>query len=197
MPQELKCVVVGNAGVGKTCLLISYTSNTFPSPDEFIPTVLDDYAANVMVDNKKVMLSLWDTACPAVSGYTRIRILSYPNTDVFLICFSVISHTSYQSVRVKWASEIRHHCPTAKCLVVGTKIDLRDDAATLQSLKEKNEEPISSQMGDRLANEIGAVKYMECSALTQKGLKDVFDEGIRAGLKKKKSGGKRGGCIIL
>ena len=197
MPQELKCVVVGNAGVGKTCLLISYTSNTFPSPDEFIPTILDDYAANVMVDNKKVMLSVWDTPCPAYSGFTRIRVSAYPNTDVFLLCFSVISPASYENVRRRWASEIRHYCPTTKCLVVGTKIDLRDDAATLQSLKEKNEEPISSQMGDQLANDIGAVKYMECSALTQKGLKDVFDEGIRAGLKKKKSGGKRGGCIIL
>eukprot|EP00008_Paramoeba_atlantica_P007368 CAMPEP_0201475248 /NCGR_PEP_ID=MMETSP0151_2-20130828/697_1 /ASSEMBLY_ACC=CAM_ASM_000257 /TAXON_ID=200890 /ORGANISM="Paramoeba atlantica, Strain 621/1 / CCAP 1560/9" /LENGTH=199 /DNA_ID=CAMNT_0047855287 /DNA_START=321 /DNA_END=920 /DNA_ORIENTATION=+ len=199
MPQELKCVVVGDGAVGKTCLLISYTSNAFP--DKYVPTVFDDYAANVMVDNKEVMLSLWDTA--GQEGYARIRTLSYPKTDVFLICFSVISHTSYQNVRASWDPEIRHHCPTTKFLVVGTKIDLRDDAATLQSLKEKNMEPVSPQMGDQLAKDIGAVKYMECSALTQKGLRDVFNVGIRVGLEKdnekKKSGGggKRGGCIVL
>ena len=81
---------------------------------------------------------------------------------------------------------------------------MRDDAAALQRLKEKNLEPISVQMGEQLAKDIGAVKYMECSALTQKGLKDVFDEGIRAviapaGKKGGKggSGGRRGGCVVL
>ena len=198
--QAIKCVVVGDGAVGKTCLLISYTTNAFPG--EYIPTVFDNYSANVMVDGKPINLGLWDTA--GQEDYDRLRPLSYPQTDVFLICFSVISPASYENVRAKWHPEVQHHCPTTQCLVVGTKIDLRDDAAALQRLKEKNLEPISSQMGDQLAKDIGAVKYMECSALTQKGLKDVFDEGIRAviapaGKKGGKggSGGKRGGCIVL
>jgi Ras-related C3 botulinum toxin substrate 1 len=197
--QAIKCVVVGDGAVGKTCLLISYTTNAFPG--EYIPTVFDNYSANVMVDGKPINLGLWDTA--GQEDYDQLRPLSYPQTDVFLICFSVISPASYENVRAKWHPEVQHHCPTTHCLVVGTKTDLRDDAAALQRLKEKNLEPISFQMGQQLAKDINAVKYMECSALTQKGLKDVFDEGIRAVIapKTKKGGssggGRKGGCAVL
>ncbi|KAL7979230.1 hypothetical protein Chor_015254 [Crotalus horridus] len=94
--QAIKCVVVGDGAVGKTCLLISYTTNAFPG--EYIPTVLKE------------------------------------RMDVFLICFSLVSPASFENVRAK--------------LVF----------------------PLVA----------GAVKYLECSALTQRGLKTVFDEAIRA-----------------
>lgn len=183
MTTNIKLVVVGDGGVGKTCLLIAYTSNTFPR--EYVPTVFDNYSANVMVDGRKVTLGLWDTA--GQEDYDRLRPLSYPQTDIFLICFNVISPTSYQNVKNKWWPEVMHHSPDSKLMVVGTKIDLREDKETLARLKERDLAPITWQQGEQIAKEIKAVRYMECSALTQKGLKVVFDEAIQIVLFKDKA----------
>src|SRR3989338_875673 len=194
--QSIKLVVVGDGAVGKTCLLISYTSNSFPQ--EYVPTVFDNYSANVIVDNKTVSLGLWDTA--GQEDYDRLRPLSYPQTDVFLICFSVISPTSYNNVKAKWWPEVSHHCPKTKMILVGTKLDLRDDRDAIARLAEKGHEPISTEKGHSLGREIGAVRYMECSALTQKGLKQVFDAAIKAVLMPTPAGqekAKKAGCLLL
>jgi small GTP-binding protein len=108
--------------------------------------------------------------------YDRLRPLSYPQTDVFLVCFSVTSPASFENVKEKWFPEVHHHCPGVPCLIVGTQIDLRDDSQVLEKLQRQKQRPVTSEQGERLARELGAVKYVECSALTQKGLKNVFDE---------------------
>ncbi|XP_006791536.1 ras-related C3 botulinum toxin substrate 1-like isoform X1 [Neolamprologus brichardi] len=199
--QTVKCVVVGDGGVGKTCLLTSYTTNAFPG--EEIPSVFDHYSSNVMVDGNPVTLALWDTAGQA--DYDKLRPLSYSQTvqkkdhmqkkitilgsdcfvslsyqDIFLICFSLVCCTSYENVRHKWHPEVRNHCPTTPIILVGTKLDLRAEKETLEVLKGKKLSPISYLQGLAMAKEIGSVKYLECSALTQRGLKTLFDEAIRA-----------------
>lgn len=115
----------------------------------------------------------------------------------------------YTYVIFQWVPEITHHCPRTPFLLVGTQIDLRDDVATIEKLAKNKQKPISAEQGEKLAKELKAVKYVECSALTQviisfegsgrfwisqffdnntefemlqKGLKNVFDEAILAAL---------------
>ena len=95
----------------------------------------------------------------------------------------MISPTSFENVAVKWHPEIRHHAPDKPWMLVGTKADLRDDADTLQHLRAKGWSPVTEEAGHAKSRELGACKYLECSALTQKGLKMVFDEAIRAAIK--------------
>ncbi|MEE6474175.1 hypothetical protein FKM82_010300 [Ascaphus truei] len=119
--------------------------------------------------------------------YDRLRPLSYPMTDVFLICFSVVNPASFQNVREEWVPELKEYAPNVPFLLVGTQIDLRDDPKTLAKLNDVKEKPITVEQGQKLAKEIGACCYIECSALTQKGLKAVFDESIIAILTPKKN----------
>ncbi|CAG2114639.1 unnamed protein product, partial [Medioppia subpectinata] len=190
--QTIKCVVVGDGAVGKTCLLISYTTNKFPS--EYVPTVFDNYAVTVMIGGEPYTLGLFDTA--GQEDYDRLRPLSYPQTDVFLVCFSVVSPSSFENVKEKWVPEITHHCQKTPFLLVGTQIDLRDDAATVEKLSKNKQKPITSEAGEKLAKELKAVKYVECSALTQRGLKNVFDEAILAALEPPEPKRKKN-CLIL
>lgn len=186
-------MVVGDGTVGKTCMLISYTTDSFPM--EYVPTVFDNYSAPMVCDGVPVSLGLWDTA--GQEDYDRLRPLSYPQTDVFLICFSVVSPSSFDNVTSKWCPEIKHHCQDAPILLVGTKIDLREDKATLQALSENGQTPIKREAGQKLANKIRAVKYLECSALTQRGLKQVFDEAVRSVLRPQPVTGSKRKCIII
>ncbi|XP_060538670.1 rho-related GTP-binding protein RhoG [Pantherophis guttatus] len=174
--QSIKCVVVGDGAVGKTCLLICYTTNAFPN--EYIPTVFDNYSAQNTVDGRTINLNLWDTA--GQEEYDRLRTLSYPQTNVFIICFSIASPPSYENVKHKWYPEVCHHCPEVPILLVGTKKDLRSNPETLKKLKEQNQLPVTPQQGAGLAKQIHAVKYLECSALNQEGIKEVFTEAVRA-----------------
>ncbi len=85
--------------------------------------------------------------------YDRLRPLSYPQTDVFLICFSLISPTSFENIKSKWVPEVMHHWPICKRVLVGTKMDLRHDEYTLDRLREKGLTPITTEEGRRLAEE--------------------------------------------
>ncbi|XP_036625456.1 rho-related GTP-binding protein RhoJ [Trichosurus vulpecula] len=174
--KPLKCVVVGDGAVGKTCLLMSYANDAFP--EEYVPTVFDHYAVTVTVGGKQHLLGLYDTA--GQEDYNQLRPLSYPNTDVFLICFSVVNPASYHNVQEEWVPELKGCMPHVPFVLIGTQIDLRDDPKTLARLFYMKEKPLTYEHGVKLAKTIGAQCYLECSALTQKGLKTVFDEAILA-----------------
>lgn len=161
-----------------------------------------------MIGEDPYTLGLFDTA--GQEDYDRLRPLSYPQTDVFLVCFSVTSPASFENVKEKWFPEVRgrapamrrlmpvtqvhHHCPGVPCLIVGTQIDLRDDPAVMEKLARQKQRPVPSEAGERLARELGAVKYCEvrrsivwrsvqlrseqCSALTQRGVRASAQSGL-------------------
>ncbi|WAR28250.1 RAC2-like protein [Mya arenaria] len=131
--RPIKCVVVGDGTVGKTCMLISYTTDSFPG--EYVPTVFDNYTANMMVDGIAVSL--------------------------------------------------------------GTKIDLRENKEAIGQLAQQGLSPIKREQGIKLANKIRAFKYMECSALTQRGLKQVFEEAVRAVIHPQPLRPKNKTCLLL
>ncbi|WOG98702.1 hypothetical protein DCAR_0418046 [Daucus carota subsp. sativus] len=190
----IKCVTVGDGAVGKTCMLISYTSNTFPT--DYVPTVFDNFSANVVVDGNTVNLGLWDTA--GQEDYNRLRPLSYRGADVFILAFSLISKASYENISKKWIPELRHYAPTVPIILVGTKVDLREDRQFLS--EHPNATPITPAQGEELKKMIGAAVYIECSSKTQQNVKAVFDAAIKVVLmppKQKKKRKRTRPCIYL
>lgn len=193
----IKCVVVGDGAVGKTCMLMSYATNRFPT--EYVPTVFDNYAVTVSIRGTSYQLGLFDTA--GQEEYEGLRLLSYPGTHVFLLAFSVVMPDTMKNLESKWLPEVRQSTPTSAFLIVGTQIDLREDEKTRQKLQKRKQKPVTSEEGARLAKKVNADCYVECSALTQQGLKDVFDEALLAVLdpqiKRRDPRSRRRKCVIL
>jgi len=192
---NIKVVVVGDGAVGKTCLILSYTTNSFP--DNVLPTVFDNYSFDMMVDNKYARLGIWDTA--GQSDFDRLRPMSYRDTDIFLVCFSVASPTSLSNVNEKWAIEVKHYGPDVPLVLCGTQADLRNDDKTIKALKGQNQQPVTREQGEAMSKAIGATSYVECSAITMTNVKEVFDACARAAIKRmeERAGGKKGCCVVL
>lgn len=122
-----------------------------------MPTVFENYLTNTIHEptQKIVELALWDTA--GQEEYDRLRPLSYPETDVILICFAIDSHASLENVTDKvqrlwrstnmpqWYPEVRHFCPNTPVLLVGLKSDLRHNARAISILRTQGQAPITFQ----------------------------------------------------
>ena len=171
-----KLVIVGDGACGKTCLLIVFSRDQFP--EVYVPTVFENYVADIEVDNKLVELALWDTA--GQEEFDRLRPLSYPDTDVILLCFSIDSPDSLENIPEKWTPEIKHFCPKVPIILVGNKNDLRDDDSTIRELGKMQQEPVKLEEGRSMAEKIDAFAYLECSAKRNTGVREVFDTATRA-----------------
>ncbi|KAF9670709.1 hypothetical protein SADUNF_Sadunf13G0096900 [Salix dunnii] len=204
----IKCVTVGDGAVGKTCMLISYTSNTFPT--DYVPTVFDNFSANVVVDGSTVNLGLWDTA--GQEDYNRLRPLSYRGADVFLLAFSLISKASYENIAKKWISELRHYAPTVPVVLVGTKLDLRNDKQYL--MDHPGATPITTAQArggtkeddwccclHRVQLQDSAAQQTQWPLVGLLNVKAVFDAAIKVVLQpprpKKKRQKRRPPCVFL
>ncbi|KAG1801956.1 P-loop containing nucleoside triphosphate hydrolase protein [Suillus variegatus] len=207
-----KLVIVGDGACGKTCLLIVFSKGTFP--EVYVPTVFENYVADVEVDGKHVELALWDTA--GQEDYDRLRPLSYPDTHVILICFAVDSPDSLDNVQEKWISEVMHFCAGLPIILVGCKNDLRRDRRVIDELKKTSQRPVTPEevrfcflshrflwmmcrpfQGMAVANKIGARHYLECSARTGEGVREVFQYATRAALLSRPKNSKKHHCVVV
>ena len=190
-PIRRKLVIVGDGACGKTCLLIVFSKGTFP--EVYVPTVFENYVASIQVDGKNVELALWDTA--GQEDYDRLRPLSYPDSHVILICFAVDLPDSLDNVQEKWISEVLHFCPKLPILLVALKKDLRNDPRTIEELRRLGQRTLTYEEGAAMAQRIGAYAYIECSAKTGEGVREVFEHATRAALLTAKPKNKH--CIVL
>lgn len=202
--EYTKCVVVGDSGVGKTCLITTWACQKNFSLKQLVKThvstvwATDHYRNDrdileksiVEVDGVNVSLRLWDTF-----GYhDKDRRFAYKGADVVLLCFSLCQRKSLQNVTKVWIPEIRHKAPTTPVVIAGCQGDLRymyrdEDYLTIDKgllYKIVHEEDIvTPDEGRAVAKEIGA-PYYECSVLNKYGVEDVFNNVIRAAMVEKR-----------
>ncbi|KAG8223923.1 hypothetical protein J437_LFUL003730 [Ladona fulva] len=168
----IKCVVVGQEDVGKTCLLVTYVNGEYPAQN--VPKVANNYNKTETVDGKAYEIELLDTAGPA--EFDRFRPLSYPQCDVFLVCFSVGSIDSFEVVSKKWVPEVRTHCPGVPVILVGTQADLRDD----QGDDDDEDSFVTEKEATNMVKALDLYAYYEVSAINQTGVKGLFELAIKA-----------------
>lgn len=183
MTQSIKMVVVGSPNVGKSSWIISVETGKFPTHG--IPTVLDDVSVLREVDGIEYSISLWDTL--GIEDYNRLRPLSYPQTDVFVLFYSVSSPGIFSSIPTFWKEELKLHCPNVPILLVGGKCDLRYDNDVLEELERKQLKPISFEEGQEVAKLIQASGFIECSSATYKGVETVLQQALQLAIDARKN----------
>ena len=188
---SMKAILVGDSGCGKTSLISSFLNRD--SADvllntTYVPTIFDVYKTTATVHKAtKCNFTIHDTA--GLEVYDRLRPLSYPDTDIVLLCFSIADPDSLRNVIDKWLPEVRHNCPNRPYVLVGTKSDLRADDKTVRTLSRRaKQEPVSRQHGLKLAKKIKALKYIECSALEKETVNFVFEYAAKKILKRHSTG---------
>ncbi|KAK4949780.1 Rho GTPase [Elasticomyces elasticus] len=193
---QRKLVLLGDGACGKTSLLNVFTRGFFPTVYE--PTVFENYVHDIFVDSIHMELSLWDTA--GQEEFDRLRSLSYDDTQAIMLCFSVDNRGSLENVGTKWIAEINEHCPGVKIVLCALKCDLReehekeDDEATAAPSRPM----IQYNEGLEVARKIGALRYLECSAMRNRGVNEAFTEAARVALQVKPARSKEDSkCTVM
>ncbi len=148
---------------------------------QYTPTIFENYTSPVQMGKSVVNLSLWDTA--GQEDYDRLRPLSYPDTDVVIMTFSITDWDSFDNIQNRWIPEIKHFLPNVPIVLVGTKADLRHDRHG--EIKGGATRWITSEEGAKLANSIHA-KYFECSAKYSQGVEEIFQYSAKCAMSKKR-----------
>ncbi|XP_011427678.1 rho-related GTP-binding protein RhoJ-like [Crassostrea angulata] len=173
MKKPISCTVIGDGMVGKTCLSEVFSGQTMPQ--EYVSTVFNNYAGKSTVGGDKYVVSIFDSA--GEHEYTELRSFSYKDSEVLLLCFSVSDRDSFESVKDFWAPEVKDFLgKRVPIIVVATQTDTRSDLGG----------DVSTEEGQRMAKEIGAERYLECSCSDQQSVHSVFENVVLTALKQRK-----------
>ncbi|ODV57957.1 ras-like protein family, member C, partial [Ascoidea rubescens DSM 1968] len=116
-----KIVAVGEGNSGKTCLINRFLHNRYDPIDG--PTVVHRYFHKEEIANKTYNFEIWDTG--GQEDYERLRVLSYADVDLFLMCYSIKNINLIIDVFTIWFPEIKYHSPISNIVLVACKTDLR------------------------------------------------------------------------
>ncbi|KAI9255501.1 small GTPase superfamily [Sporodiniella umbellata] len=177
-----KIVVIGDGACGKTCLLRVFCKGVFPTT-QYIPTIFETAAKEMMVESRNVVAELWDTA--GQEDYDRLRTLSYPDSDVIIIAYSIDLPESLENVIEKWVPEVRRYCAGLPMILAACKVDLRQEENPKQS-----EPLVTYQQGMDVARQVGAYRYVECSAKLGQGVQQVFETAVKSTMA-------TSGCVVM
>jgi len=167
----MKCVCVGDAGVGKSSLLMAFATNKFLA--DTIPALCRNYNISIEVNDMAYVIGLYDTQ----SGYIdrnegeTARKATYADADVVLLCFSAVNKNSYENITARWIEELDECLPQIPIVLVCTNTDLR---------REDDPSHLSYRQGIELKEKISAIAYLECSSCSRSGLRDVFEAAVKS-----------------
>lgn len=152
--KDLKIVIVGDGGCGKTVLLFAYTKDGRKAFEDFyVPTVLESYTAEVVVSEKlAVNLEIFDTA--GQEDFENIRQMVYPDSHVFMMCYSCDSKATLANIKKFWYPETAKVCPKVPVVLVGNKLDLKDV---------EPDNYVTEEQARSMADLIGAKDSVQCS----------------------------------
>ncbi|GMN39255.1 hypothetical protein TIFTF001_008498 [Ficus carica] len=158
---SFKILLIGDSGVGKSSLLVSFIS---ASTNDLAPTIGVDFKIKLLtVGGKKLKLTIWDTA-----GQERFRTLTssyYRGAQGIILVYDVTRRETFTNLSDVWAKEVELHLTNKDCvkMLVGNKVDRESERA------------VSREEGMALAKELGSL-FLECSAKTRENVEQCFEE---------------------
>ncbi|XP_061193351.1 rho-related protein racL-like [Saccostrea echinata] len=178
----VQCTIVGDKKVGKSTIsrgLGESEANLDMQNNNYESTIFDNIAGTTNLDGEDITINLFD--CSSEEEHSAIREFAYKDSNVFILCYSVIDRTSLMNIRDKWIPEIKKFLgKKIKLVVVGTQTDIRDSVCLDQ------DPPVSKTEGADFSRQIGADYFMECSSAFPSSFTEIFKHVAKIGKKTKR-----------
>ncbi|KAL7716036.1 GTP-binding protein Rho1 [Entamoeba marina] len=168
---DVSLLIVGKIESGKTCLAIRYSLSEYPQ--NYIPTVLENFKKDVVIDNTFVKLKVWDSTF--FSDYSSFRPIFYKNKQIILLCFGIDNRDTFEEAKNEYI-EMKKYNKNVPFILVGLKSDLRKELELSTSNFVTFDEAL------QCAIEIKAESYVECSALDGTNVNWLFEYATQVGL---------------